>query len=643
MPSPLENEATAADFIMDLIGRSVISDTDTEIFIKIMAFLLNKVREKIEKFPDLRDIDSDDNLIDNLWDELAVGLPQNTIIDRTEFLREAKVWYGSKGTDALFRYIGALTDTKVELWHPSRQIMQLSTPNTLLGGTMNKPPSEQSRLGYLRDGIFWAYNVYVTAIKNAEKIKNVDDLISLLRSNHPAGTQRFEHLFYAFSPQKAVPTIDVKSVLRWHDQLTQSSIGQLSVNLLNSGQYGLLDSIKDKPLSISGRSQRVVFTHALIQFSESSGISIGFLTLGQTQNFLNSAFSRGNEPASTLSMFVPISAGPINPSDNTESVTYEEQFAPDNEVVQNHISSYLSLSEVNYSELKRSGVLYKGIDKARYKLTNEQRNFFRIRPRFFGLPMTHERRSEEGTLEYKSTFAHSPGSQLTARLTAIGPLEYESTFAHNPDSQLDAQLLIVETTRYYRSIYNYDPTSQPTAQLTAIGDVDYRSTFAHSPDSQPTAIVNVAPPAAITIDSVPVQVGEVVRMLITVGQSDVWYSRRGTPDIGSISDDSDVILETVGEVDFGINRVWKLRQGIHGTIRFNTYGGAASTYFDTPDGGGVDSSIHIATPAGDVNRVVTDNIYSIGGGFINIIFSEEQYDILDEVSVGELVNLVVAI
>ena len=192
--------------------------------------------------------------------------------------------------------------------------------------------------------------------------------------------------------------------------------------------------------------------------------TVGFITLGQTQNFLNAEYSRGGDSLETLSMFVPIAED------------YEEQFAPANEVVQNHISSYLSLSEILYKSLKNENIVYEALASAKYKLDAESRNSAGVKPRFFGFLMNHESVTHAVPIDYEAEFEHTSVPQFEARVSALGTLNYRTEFNHNSVPQFQSRLIALGHISY-RSSYNYSPVPQLEAQVSVVEDIDYRAIF----------------------------------------------------------------------------------------------------------------------------------------------------------------------
>ena len=151
-------------------------------------------------------------------------------------------------------------------------------------------------------------------------------------------------------------------------------------------------------------------------------------------------------------------------------------------------------------------------------------------------------------------------------------------------------------------------------------------------DTSTFDIVVSAAAIVITIDSIADQTGEVVRALITVGHVDNWYSRRGSDNLGSVSNDSDI------EIDAS-NDVTRFRR--HTTpaeFRLFVSGGNADAVFGTGNPG-ENAQVDIATPYGDVVITVPD---SFATDRVSFTITAAQVVILSQVVVDDLVNVVVS-
>lgn len=76
----------------------------------------------------LRDLDSTMDLFaDQLRKELALAMPNNSVLDARELLRNAKAFYSSKGTNASYRFLfRALFGAEIEIFYPNSVILRAS-------------------------------------------------------------------------------------------------------------------------------------------------------------------------------------------------------------------------------------------------------------------------------------------------------------------------------------------------------------------------------------------------------------------------------------------------------------------------------------------------------------------------------------
>jgi ComF family protein len=134
--------------IADSLGESLTSDNDISVFIKLMAYLQAQTYTKLKEFPDIRDIDlAPEDFLQYYKQEFALKLPDSTNFDLREFIRESKNWYSGKGTTELLSFIGALTNTDIDLFESSRLIMRFNSPKTLISvATSTHHPSSLDSL-----------------------------------------------------------------------------------------------------------------------------------------------------------------------------------------------------------------------------------------------------------------------------------------------------------------------------------------------------------------------------------------------------------------------------------------------------------------------------------------------------------------
>ena len=175
---------------------------------------------------------------------------------------------------------------------------------------------------------------------------------------------------------------------------------------------------------------------------------------------------------------------------------------------------------------------------------------------------------------------------------------------------------------------------------------------------QPTLeSIATSPVTVVTIDSIPQQPNEVVRMLITAAAAANWYSVFGSQNtIDAISNDSDkrVWDNPDGAPHLDIDRVWLLLRS-DGTydLRLNrnpsgvTYAGDPSTMFADMQiffgaaGPGSAATFHVLTQNDNIEIAVAAR-RSIGPHFLNLTPTPEQVAALGSVAAGDLINFVIA-
>lgn len=180
------------EFINRTLGATLTHETDMGVLVAAIVELQERIHTLIEKFPELRDIDLvDDQFLDYLFDEFGVALPRIGVLNRREILRESKNWYMRKGTPVLYKYLAAALGLPISIFEPATLLIRPSDPSTLLSGAMNKPPDAPSRLGRLRDGIYWAYFTYHIKLSGVQYIEDLTELYQAFALIHPAGTRAF--------------------------------------------------------------------------------------------------------------------------------------------------------------------------------------------------------------------------------------------------------------------------------------------------------------------------------------------------------------------------------------------------------------------------------------------------------------------
>lgn len=76
----------------------------------------------------IRDLDSTLELfVNQLRSELTLAMPESSVLDKRELLRNARAFYNSKGTEASYKFLlRALFGTEVEIFYPSSVILRAS-------------------------------------------------------------------------------------------------------------------------------------------------------------------------------------------------------------------------------------------------------------------------------------------------------------------------------------------------------------------------------------------------------------------------------------------------------------------------------------------------------------------------------------
>ena len=160
---------------------------------------------------------------------------------------------------------------------------------------------------------------------------------------------------------------------------------------------------------------------------------------------------------------------------------------------------------------------------------------------------------------------------------------------------------------------------------------------------QATRSAGVAP-TGVHINTIPPKPNEVARFLITAEESNKWYSRFGSEDIGEVEGD---VRLFAGAQNLDIDRVWA-GAGSNNDFRINrnpagtAYGTNAdlNIYFGA---GGLGEGKVICVAIGDEILAITlDQIRSIGPHYINLTPTAAQSNVLNTVATGDKINIVIA-
>jgi hypothetical protein len=152
-----------------------------------------------KKFPELRDLDKfPDEFLPLMEQEFVEPCLRDVIVDKREFIRENRMFYSSKTTRQLFKWIGAALGLEVDIFEASKLILRTSHAPTVLSGrelvTGEEAPVpwRSSELGRIRDGIIWSYYVYMVTVEGGSA--DTELLRRFLNCIHPAGTQAYWEL-----------------------------------------------------------------------------------------------------------------------------------------------------------------------------------------------------------------------------------------------------------------------------------------------------------------------------------------------------------------------------------------------------------------------------------------------------------------
>jgi hypothetical protein len=192
-----EEVEVITNLLVASLGSDMVWDA-TNPFIYTVAYLTAVHRYYIKHIPECGDIDTSP-FIECLKKEIGADLPLTDAIPVVEFLREAKNFYSRKGTEVLFKFVGALINSAIEINYPRELVFRFSNPRSRLSGASSNHgilPFKQSKLARFAGGSFWTNWTYLVEVKDAQNMRHVEDLMNFLDHIHPAGTARFLTLIY---------------------------------------------------------------------------------------------------------------------------------------------------------------------------------------------------------------------------------------------------------------------------------------------------------------------------------------------------------------------------------------------------------------------------------------------------------------
>jgi len=188
-----EDLALLTNAVVRSIGNESIID-QTSPYVWAVAYLAASVRYYVRHLTDMKDIDQTP-FLQEIAAEVGLNMPLSAAFPLVQLLRENKRFFGAKGTETIYHFIGSLFTTRVALFYPYELIFTLDDDRCCLDGAATESnsilPFAQSNLAYIRDGIYWSMYVFVLQILDAQNITEFGDFISLLQSVHPAGTKEF--------------------------------------------------------------------------------------------------------------------------------------------------------------------------------------------------------------------------------------------------------------------------------------------------------------------------------------------------------------------------------------------------------------------------------------------------------------------
>lgn len=177
------------------LGNEAIFDK-TNALVQLFAHLLAIHRYFTIHFPEMKDLD-ETLFVEDMKKEIGYNLPALTAFPTIQLLKESKHWFGHKGVEVLYHFLGSLINSPVELTYPQKLIFHLDTLDHALDGDVsNNGPKRfaESKLAHIRDGIFWAKFTYVVNILQGQLVSNWTDMDLILKSIHPSGLQMFLHV-----------------------------------------------------------------------------------------------------------------------------------------------------------------------------------------------------------------------------------------------------------------------------------------------------------------------------------------------------------------------------------------------------------------------------------------------------------------
>lgn len=319
-----------------------------------VASLVAMQRYFVRHIPDLGDLDATPYL-DLIRKEVGCDLPFTSKVPVKEFLRESKVWYGTKGTEALLKYAGNLINSQVDVDYPYKRIFRMNSKSTLLNGTPNSPklPFKDSKVGYLQDGYFWTSFTYLVTVLNAQNVDNLSDLLTVAEAVHPAGFRSFIRLHHLAFPDEDYPS----EAVMFHEYTQETHFLDKNYPTLNNG-FRCNDS-RSRLNMKNGVVQLLEFDIQVVPLLDEI-FAVGYRTI-DTDTFMHFPPSNIGSHA-CFSRYIP----------DLENNDYIEVFSDNDSLVYEIVTTNMGLKNYNYEDI--SELTFRHLQDVAYDLDQQNQN-----------------------------------------------------------------------------------------------------------------------------------------------------------------------------------------------------------------------------------------------------------------------------